>query len=103
VSAFRTIKDEADKLVELIKGIEDLTVAEASFVKKSEFTPINLKEFFSELVNELLPLADGKKFALTLAQDQDFVVHTDADKLEKIIRNLLSNCIMGEMGTFLTY
>jgi signal transduction histidine kinase len=90
-TAFKTIRLEIEKLIQLIKGIADLTVAEASFLKKGEFAPVNLKEFFQELRNELLPLAERNHLALELAQDQDLVVHTDVEKLEKIVRNILSN------------
>jgi two-component system, OmpR family, sensor histidine kinase BaeS len=92
-AAFRTVKSETEKLIELIKGIEDLTVAEASFLKRNESTVINLKEFFSELLDEMLPLIKEKELALEMAQGLDLVVTTDADKLEKIVRNILSNSI----------
>jgi two-component system, OmpR family, sensor histidine kinase BaeS len=92
-TAFKTIRLETEKLIELIKGIEDLTLAEASFLRRSEFTSVNLKEFFLELRNELLPLAERKNLALDLAQNQSVVVRTDAEKLEKIVRNILSNSI----------
>ncbi len=92
-TAFKTIRSETEKLIQLIQGIEDLTAAEASFLKRKESTVINLKEFFSELFNEMLPLVKPKKLKLEIAQDQDLVVTTDADKLEKIVRNLLSNSI----------
>jgi signal transduction histidine kinase len=90
-TAFKTIRLETEKLIQLIKGIEDLTVAEASFLKRNESTAINLKEFFLELLNELLPLVERKSLAIELAQDQDLVVRTDVEKLEKIVRNILSN------------
>jgi signal transduction histidine kinase len=92
-TAFKTIRSETEKLIQLIQGIEDLTAAEASFLKKKESIVINLKEFFSELFNEMLPLIKPKKLKLEIAQDQDLVVATDVDKLEKIVRNLLSNSI----------
>jgi two-component system sensor histidine kinase BaeS len=92
-TAFKTIRSETEKLIQLIQGIEDLTAAEASFLKRKESTVINLKEVFSELFNEMLPLIEPKELKLEIAQDQDLVVTTDVDKLEKIVRNLLSNSI----------
>jgi len=41
----------------------------------------------------MLPLIEVRKLKLEIAQDQDLVVATDVDKLEKIVRNLLSNSI----------
>jgi signal transduction histidine kinase len=92
-TAFKTIRGETERLIQLIKGIEDLTAAEASFLKRKESSVINLKEFFSELFNEMLPLIEPKMLKLEIAQDQDLVVTTDVDKLEKIVRNLVSNSI----------
>jgi signal transduction histidine kinase len=92
-AAFKTVRLETEKLIHLIKGIEDLTVAEASFLKRSESALINLKEFFSELLSEMRPLMKEKNLKLEIEQDHDLVVTTDADKLEKIVQNLLSNSI----------
>lgn len=92
-TAFKTIRLETEKLIELIKGIEDLTLAEAGFLRRSELTSLNLKEVFLELRKEFLPLAERKNLALDLVQDQNLVVRTDVEKLEKIVRNILSNAI----------
>jgi two-component system, OmpR family, sensor histidine kinase BaeS len=92
-TTLKTIRLEIDKLIQLIKGIEDLTVAEASFLKRNESTAINLKEFFLELFDEMLPLIKEKNLKLEMAQDLDLAVTTDIEKLEKIVRNLLSNSI----------
>jgi signal transduction histidine kinase len=41
----------------------------------------------------MLPLTREKNLKLEVAQDRDLVVTTDIEKLEKIVRNLLSNSI----------
>lgn len=92
-AALKTVKSETEKLIALISGIEDLTVAEASFLKRNEMTRINLKEFFSRLLEEMLPLIKEKELTLEMSQDLDLAVTTDAEKLEKIVRNLVSNAI----------
>jgi two-component system sensor histidine kinase BaeS len=92
-TAFKIIKSETEKLIGLIRGIEDLTMAEASFLKKSESAVINLREFLAELVNELIPLTRAKMLTLEVVRKQDMVVTTDVDKLEKIVRNLVSNSL----------
>jgi two-component system, OmpR family, sensor histidine kinase BaeS len=92
-AAFRTVKSQTEKLIELISGIEDLTVAEGSFLKRNESIVVNLKDFFSDFIEDMLPLMKEKALTLEMAQRRDVVVTTDAEKLEKIVRNLLSNSI----------
>lgn len=92
-AALKTVKSETEKLIELISGIEDLAVAEASFLKRNETTGINLKELFSQLCEEMLPLAKEKGLILEMSNSLDLVVSADAKKLEKIVRNLVSNAI----------
>ena len=41
------IKNEIDRLIKLVKGIEDITMAEASFFTKGETVEINLMEFLT--------------------------------------------------------
>jgi signal transduction histidine kinase len=91
--AFKTIRSETEKLIQLIQGIEDLTVAEGSFLKRNESIVVNLKEFFSDFIEDMLPLMKEKALTLEMTQRRDVVVTTDAEKLEKIVRNLLSNSI----------
>lgn len=45
-AGLRNIKDEIEKLIRLVEGIEDLTKAEASFFTGSEYLALNLKEFW---------------------------------------------------------
>jgi two-component system sensor histidine kinase BaeS len=92
-ATLKTIKTESEKLIELIRGIEDLTLAESDFMKPGEFASINLKEFFDEIMKELLPLVREKNLTLEMVENQDLVVETDVNKLEKIVRNLLSNAM----------
>jgi len=91
--AFKTIRSETEKLIQLIQGIEDLTVAEGCFLKRNESIVVNLKEFFSDFIEDMLPLMKEKALTLEMTQRRDVVVTTDAEKLEKIVRNLLSNSI----------
>jgi two-component system, OmpR family, sensor histidine kinase BaeS len=91
--AMRTVKNQTEKLIELISGIEDLTVAEGSFLKRNESIAVNLKEFFPDFIEDMLPLIKRKGLTLEVDQGLDLVVTTDAEKLEKIVRNLLSNSI----------
>ncbi|MEW6739531.1 MAG: HAMP domain-containing sensor histidine kinase [Nitrospirota bacterium] len=87
------IKGEINRLIRLIKGIEDITTAETSFFTKGEVAEVNLKEFISELSEELRPAFKEKRLDITIAKEDDLMVVTDIEKLEKIIRNIISNSL----------
>lgn len=87
------IKGEINRLIRLIKGIEDITTAEASFFTKGEMAEVNLKEFLSELSGELRPAFKEKRLDITITKEDDLTVVTDIEKLEKIIRNIVSNSL----------
>lgn len=87
------INSEIGQLAKLVKGIEDVTTAEASFFSRSEETEVNLKEFLSGIAAELTPLFQGKNLRIELADREDLFVKTDVEKLEIIIRNILSNSL----------
>ncbi len=87
------IKNEIDRLIRLVKGIEDITAAEASFFTKGEMTEINLKEFLSGLSNEMLPAFKEKGLDIKVAREDDLFIVTDTEKLERIIRNIISNSL----------
>lgn len=84
---------EVDRLTVLIKGIEDVTAAEASFFKAGQMAELNLGDFCAELGNARLPDFQAKGLSLTIADHADLIVMTDAEKLERIIGNLLSNAL----------
>ena len=87
------IKGEINRLIRLIKGIEDITTAEASFFTKGEMEEINLKEFLTELSEELRPAFKEKRLDITITKEDDLTVIADIEKLEKIIRNIISNSL----------
>ncbi len=87
------IAGEIDRLIKLVKGIEDVTVAEASFFTKAEMVEINLREFISGIADDLLPAFRDKGLELQVSKEDDLPVITDVDKLEKILRNIISNAL----------
>ncbi|MEW6108166.1 MAG: HAMP domain-containing sensor histidine kinase [Nitrospirota bacterium] len=87
------IRMEIEKLIRLVEGIEDITKAEASFFHKKEYEEINLSQFLSGIVNKMMPLAAGKGLVLKLLSDTAVNVLTDPEKLETILRNILTNAI----------
>ncbi|TAL25881.1 MAG: HAMP domain-containing histidine kinase [Nitrospirae bacterium] len=87
------IKNEIDKLIKLVKGIEDVTAAEASFFEKGDITEINLREFLEGIYNDMLPAFREKGLDIKVSGVKDLIVFTDAEKLERIMRNLLLNSL----------
>ena len=99
------IKTEIEHLIKLVRGIEDVTTAEASFFKKAVEEEVNLREFLSGLADEMAPAFREKGLDITVANAKDLTIVTDVEKLELIMRNLLSNALkFTENGSvFLTY
>ena len=99
------IKTEIEHLIKLVRGIEDVTTAEASFFKKAVEEEVNLGEFLSGLADEMAPAFREKSLDITVAKTKDLTIVTDVEKLELIMRNLLSNALkFTENGSvFLTY
>lgn len=84
---------EVEKLIRLVQGIEDITKAEASFFIKKEHVMLDLRDFISAIVKKMGPLASSKGLQLNLGESMGITVRTDADKLELIVQNILSNAI----------
>ena len=87
------IRSEIDRLIKLVKGIEDITAAEASFFTKGQEADINLNEFLSEIGNDMLPAFREKGLDITILNSNDLTISTDVEKLERVIRNILSNSL----------
>ncbi len=88
-----TITNEIERLITLVKGIEDITAAEASFFTKGEEVEIDLKEFLSGIAGDLKPLFQARGLFIDIMEKGNLVVSADVDKLERILRNLLSNAL----------
>jgi len=87
------IKNEIERLIRLVKGIEDITAAEASFFAKGETVEINLREFLSEICDEMLPAFKKKGLDIKILNKDDIFISADIEKLERIIRNIISNSL----------
>src|SRR5208283_3041489 len=88
-----TITGEIERLITLVKGIEDITAAEASFFARGEKVKIDLKKFLFGLVGDLRPLFEERGLFINIAEKNDLVVSADVEKLERILRNILSNAL----------
>ncbi|MBI3377697.1 MAG: HAMP domain-containing histidine kinase [Nitrospirae bacterium] len=87
------IKNEIDRLIKLVKGIEDITMAEASFFTKGETAEINLMEFLSGICDEMLPAFKQKGLGIKILRADGLLISTDIEKLERITRNIISNSL----------
>lgn len=87
------IKNEIDRLIRLVKGIEDITMAEASFFTKGETVEINLSDFLSGICNEMLPAFKQKGLDIKILKADGLFISTDIEKLERITRNIISNSL----------
>ncbi|MFN3479033.1 MAG: sensor histidine kinase [Thermodesulfovibrionales bacterium] len=92
-AGLNNIKSEIERLQRLIEGIEDIAKAEASFIKKGEATSVNLGEFLNNIVLSMKSLFNKKGLYLRLEEKETIDVITDVDKIESIIRNIISNSL----------
>jgi two-component system sensor histidine kinase BaeS len=88
-----SVRSEIEKLTRLVEGIEDLAKAEASFFSQGECSQINLKEFLSGIEGSMEPVFREKGLRLSLAERGDHTVITDPEKLERILKNIISNSL----------
>jgi two-component system sensor histidine kinase BaeS len=93
VRGMKNIQDELEKLISLVQGIEDITKAEASFFAAKDHEVLNLGDLLRSIVQKMKPLASAKGLEITSSRPKDISVRTDADKLERIVQNILSNAI----------
>ncbi len=89
----QNIAGEIERLIKLVKGIEDITVAEASFFARSETTETSLREFLTGIADDMLPAFKDKGLEVEISGKSDLVVAVDIGKLEKIVRNIMSNAL----------
>lgn len=92
-AGFENIRGEIARLTRLVEGIEDISKAEASFFSEGEYKGINLKEFLQGLEHALKPVFNKKGLTFSVMSRGDVFVSTDADKLDRIIKNVVGNAL----------
>ncbi len=88
------LREGTEKLISLVRGIEDITKAEEGFFKKGEYKKINLREFLNSVLANFSPMAVDKAVELVLYNDDSIDVTTDSEKLSTIAGNLISNAVL---------
>ncbi|NOY64229.1 MAG: HAMP domain-containing histidine kinase [Nitrospirae bacterium] len=89
----KTLQVEIERLIELVEGIDDITRAEASFFKRGRPERINLRDFIESVSSAFHGLFSERGLFLELQGDSDATVTTYPDKLQIILKNLLSNAL----------
>ena len=87
------IRSEIEKLTRLVEGIEDLTKAEASFFSPGEYQQTDLREFLRGIESSMEPVFREKGLQFSLADRGPKEVAADAEKLERILKNVISNSL----------
>lgn len=99
------IRNEIEKLTMLVEGIEDLTKAEASFFSRGEYRRIDLREFLKGIESSMEPIFHEKGLRFSVAEKGGMDVVGDLDKLERILKNVISNSLKytEKGGVFVDY
>jgi two-component system sensor histidine kinase BaeS len=85
---------EVQRLTTLVSGIEDVTKAEASFFKPAQNERLDLRGLLEGIRQSMSPLFKDKGLELSLSDHGALEVVTDAEKLERIVRNILANSLV---------
>ena len=87
------IKGNANKLLNLINQLLDLSKIEAGKLKLQASLG-NIAQFIKGIVMEFEPIAEQKDITLKISlEKEEIVTYFDRDKLEKIILNVMSNAV----------
>jgi len=94
ITAAKTILSSGNDLLELINDILDLSKIEAGRMEMRPQT-VWLEQLGQDLDNSLRPLAEqkGLRFHTHFASECPESIYTDRQRLEQILRNLLTNAI----------
>ncbi|MBN2654000.1 MAG: HAMP domain-containing histidine kinase [Nitrospirae bacterium] len=87
------IQGGIERLTKLIDGIENLAIAEASFLSKGNLEEMELRDFIRCVAAAIDALFKEKGISLNIHNTGPVIIMTDAEKLESILRNLLSNAL----------
>ena len=90
----RVIQSSGNGLLTLIDEILDLSKIESGKMKL-EFNPVSLATIADDMKSLFAPLAKEKnlKFSINIAENVPPQIITDAQRLEQVLKNLLSNAL----------
>jgi two-component system phosphate regulon sensor histidine kinase PhoR len=86
------IRTHADRMAALVADLLELSRLEAG-ERPLEHEPVNPADVASEVVTALEPLAAEREVVISLTDEADATVVTDAEALRRILENLVENAI----------
>lgn len=90
---YEIISQNTNRLIRLIQQILEFRKAETGNLKL-QVTKQNLSSFISKNIESFLPLMKQKNISIEFtSEEKDFPAYFDADKIDKILYNLLSNAL----------
>lgn len=89
----KNLEEEVNKLIGLVKSIEDVTKAEEGFFRRSEYEKVNLREFLEGLLSQFDQMAINKGIDLSMSRKVNLSLLIDREKLTTVFNNLITNAI----------
>ncbi len=88
----KTIHSCGDDLIQLINDILDLSKIESGFIS-TNIAPVNLTEIASFVETTFRPISEARtlRFSISPSEDLPTTIDTDIQRLNQILKNLLSN------------
>lgn len=91
--ALKDIALEVKRLIRLVEGIEDITRAEASFFAPARREAVELGGFLDDMARGMKAAFSEKGLEIRIEGKGPLSVMADRERLEIIVRNLLSNSL----------
>ena len=88
----KTINSCGDDLIQLINDILDLSKIESGYISV-DYNPISFDEISRFVASTFNPISEAKhlRFNITMDEDLPEMIETDSQRLNQILKNLLSN------------
>ena len=91
--AAKVINESSQRLLNTIEDFLDVTRIELGTMKYT-FSDVDVLELVNKTVEELKPIAERKKVAVSVSSDPGrYVVNSDSGKLSQVIGNLIDNSL----------
>jgi signal transduction histidine kinase len=88
----RSALEESDQIAQLVEGLLLLARADAGMLRMDR-KPVDLVHLVTEIYAQTQVLADAHKISLHLGTVEPVVIQGDADRLRRLLLNLVDNAI----------
>jgi two-component system sensor histidine kinase BaeS len=88
-----SLKEEVERLIWLVEGVEDMTRAEATFLRKDIMETIDLQELIEAEIMNLEKIIKERNVDIRCLTHGPLEVVTDREKLKSIVKNLITNAL----------